>query len=108
MSISDHEQTFTPEPADKSKIRHIIKVMLILAVVTCIEFVFAFTMPKGYLLTSIFVLLTIVKAFYIVSEFMHLGHEVKALIWSIILPLIFVVWLIIALIYEGELLHSYF
>ena len=108
MSTSEEQQTFTPEPADKAKIRHIVKVMLILAFVTCIEFVFAFTMDRSYLLTSIFVILTIVKAFYIVSEFMHLGHEVKSLIWSIILPMIFVVWLLVALIYEGEYLHSYF
>jgi len=102
------EQTFTPEPADKAKIRHILKVMGILAFVTAIEFLLAFTVPSGWFLTSIFVILTLVKAFYIVSEFMHLGHEVKALIWSIVLPLLFVVWLIIALIYEGEYLYSYF
>jgi cytochrome c oxidase subunit IV len=50
---------------------------------------------------SIFIGLTFVKAFYIVSEFMHLKHETKVLIWSIILPMIFVVWLVIALLYEG-------
>jgi len=42
-----------------------------------------------------------VKAFYIVSEFMHLKQETKVLIWSIIIPMIFVVWFIIALVYEG-------
>jgi cytochrome c oxidase subunit 4 len=40
----------------------------------------------------------VVKAFYIVSEFMHLGHEVKGLIYSVILPMIFIVWLIVALV----------
>lgn len=93
------------KPVDKAKVRHIIKVMLILAFVTGIEFLLAFTMPRGVLLTSLFVILTIVKAFYIVSEFMHLGHEEKSLKWSIILPLVFVVWLIIALIYEGLKLY---
>jgi cytochrome c oxidase subunit IV len=45
--------------------------------------------------------MTIVKAFYIVGEFMHLKHEVKSLIWAALLPCIFVVWLLIALITEG-------
>lgn len=90
------------KPADKSKIRKIWTVALILGVVTGIEFLFAFTMAPGTLRTSIFVGLTIVKAFYIVAEFMHLKYEVKVLIWSIILPMLFVVWLVIALLMEGN------
>jgi len=46
--------------------------------------------------------MTIVKAFYIVGEFMHLKHETKSLIWSIIVPVIFVAWLILALLLEGH------
>lgn len=72
-----------------------------MAVITAIEFVFATFLPRGPLLYFTFVALTIVKAFYIVAEFMHLKGEVKTLIWSIMIPLIFVVWLIIALLAEG-------
>jgi cytochrome c oxidase subunit 4 len=86
------------QPADKSVIWGIWKVAIILAVVTGIEYVFAFTMDAGFLRSTIFVALTIVKAFYIVSEFMHLGHEVKGLIYSIILPMMFIIWLIVALV----------
>lgn len=50
---------------------------------------------------SVFVGLTFVKAFYIVGEFMHLKHEVKTLIWSVVIPTMFIVWLVIALLYEG-------
>lgn len=89
-------------PADKNKIKRIWTVALVLAIATGIEFLFAFTMAPGTLRTAIFVGLTIVKAFYIVAEFMHLKHEVKVLIWSIILPMIFIVWLIIALLMEGN------
>ena len=89
------------QPADKAKIRHIWKVTLILAVATGIEFVIAFTMASGGLKTSLFIILTIVKAFYIVGEFMHLSHEVKSLIWTILLPMLFVVWLIVALLLQG-------
>ena len=87
--------------ADKAKIRHIWKVAGILALLTAVEFIIAFTMGSGNLRTSIFIVMTIVKAFYIVGEFMHLKYEVKALIWSILIPMIFVVWLVISLIYEG-------
>lgn len=86
------------QPADKSVIWGIWKVAIILAVVTAIEYVFAFTMDAGFLRSTIFVLLTIVKAFYIVAEFMHLGHEVKGLVYSIILPMMFIIWLIVALV----------
>ncbi len=88
-------------PADKEKIKKIWMTAGILGLVTAIEFVFAFTMAAGVLRTSIFVGLTIVKAFYIVGEFMHLKHERKVLIWSILIPMIFVVWMLIAFVYEG-------
>lgn len=89
-------------PRDSAKIKKIWMTTLILAVVTGIEFLLAFTMERGTLLTSIFVGLTLVKAFYIVAEFMHLKYEVKVLIWSIVLPMLFVVWLIVALLTEGQ------
>ena len=92
------------QPADKNKIRHIWKVAGILAVVTALEFTVAFLLPPEFriLKVSIFIIMTIIKAFYIVSEFMHLGHEVKSLIYSILIPMAFVVWLLIALLVEGN------
>ena len=82
------------------------KTFWILSGVTALEFLIAFTLHAGLLKVSIFIGLTIVKAFYIVGEFMHLKHEVKSLIWSILLPCIFVVWLLIALIWEGGSIFS--
>lgn len=86
------------QPVDKAKIRGIWKVALILFLITMIEYAFAFTMDAGTLRNVIFIGLTIVKAWFIVSEFMHLGHEVKGLIYSIILPMMFIIWLIVALV----------
>ena len=94
------------QPVNKDKVRQIWRVAIILGIVTGIEFVIAFTMDSGVTRTSIFVGLTIVKAFYIVSEFMHLKYERKVLIWSIMIPTIFVVWLIISLIYEGGAIYN--
>ena len=103
--MNTEEKKIVVQPVDKSVIRHVLKVALILFVVTVIEFIIAFTLASGGLKTSIFVVMTIVKAFYIVSEFMHLGHEEKGLRWMIIFPTILVVWLIIALLVEGTYIH---
>lgn len=90
----------------KANTKKIWRTFWILLIVTAIEFVFAFTLPRGVLLTVIFVTLTIVKAFYIVAEFMHLKHEVKTLIWSILIPLVFVIWMLVAFMIEGNAIGS--
>lgn len=88
-------------PADKKRVMQIWKVAGILGAVTAMEFVIAFSMDSGAAKTGIFIVMTIVKAFYIVGEFMHLKHEVKTLIWSVLIPMMFVLWLLIALRYES-------
>ena len=94
------------KPADPAKTKKIWKVAGILAVVTAIEFAIAFTVPAGGPRTFIFIALTIVKAFYIVAEFMHLGHERKSLIMSILLPMTFVIFLIFILWYQGTAIYN--
>lgn len=101
---SHHEQAqVTVIPPDKEKIRKLWRVAGILGIITAIEFAVAFLVPHEYkpLRVWTFVLMTIVKAAYIVGEFMHLRHEAKVLIWAILIPMIFVVWLLVALVYEG-------
>lgn len=93
-------------PADKAKIKKIWTVTLYLAIATIIEFIIAFTIDAGFLKTSIFIILTIFKAFYIVGEFMHLSHEKKGLIWSIVAPLIFIVWMLVAFMIQGDAIYS--
>lgn len=92
----------------------IIRTALILAGLTAIEFLIAFTWrgasdaigisrDTGLLMkNAVFIILTLFKAFYIVGVFMHLKDEVKRLAWTILIPFIFIVWLIIALIKEGD------
>lgn len=100
--VSEESKPVVVVPPNKEKIRRIWMTALFLGVVTGIEFVIAFTMDASAFRTSLFVGLTLVKAFYIVSEFMHLKYEVKVLIWSILIPTIFIVWLLLALLIEGE------
>ena len=103
MALLEEISQVEVQPVDKSKIGKLWKIAGLLLVITIIEFIFAFSLPDNWKLMkiSIFIGLTFVKAFYIVSEFMHLKHEKKVLIWSIVLPFILVIWLVIALIYEG-------
>lgn len=77
------------------------KTFFILVGITAVEFVFVFLMKAGTLRNSIFIVLTIFKAFFIVAEFMHLKHETKGLIWTILVPFGLLVWLLVALITEG-------
>ena len=63
--------------SSKATIRNVLRVAIILGIVTGIEFVVAFSMDASIVKTVIFVLLTVVKAFYIVGDFMHLSHEKK-------------------------------
>lgn len=100
-NLHEREQEPSVIPANKEHIKKIWKTAGILALVTAVEFALAFTMPRGALLISLFIILTLVKAFYIVAEFMHLRHEVKTLIYTIIVPTVFVLWLIVALLMEG-------
>jgi caa(3)-type oxidase subunit IV len=96
----EHPQV-TVLPPNKEKIRKLWRVALVLLIFTIIEFIIAFTMGHGPLKTTIFIGLTIFKAYYIVGEFMHLKHEAKVLIWSILIPMIFVIWMLVAFVYEG-------
>ncbi|MHA7130042.1 cytochrome C oxidase subunit IV family protein [Algoriphagus namhaensis] len=102
MEIQQNKSTLEVTPRNNEKIKKIWKTALIMALITAAEFVMAFTLPRGILLYVLFILLTIWKAKYIMMDFMHLGDEVKPLFYSIIVPLIFLVWLLIALAKEGS------
>jgi len=101
MAHHSHEPEVIVLPPDKEKIKKLWTVAGILGVITAFEFLIAFSMGHGPLKTSIFVVMTIVKAAYIVGEFMHLRHESKVLLWSILIPMCFVVWMLVAFVYEG-------
>ncbi|MEJ7625700.1 MAG: cytochrome C oxidase subunit IV family protein [Ferruginibacter sp.] len=47
-------------------------------------------------------ILTLAKAYYIVSIFMHLGHEIRNFIMTIIVPLSLFIWFIIAFLWDGN------
>jgi cytochrome c oxidase subunit IV len=103
MAHHEESRPITVIPPDKEKIKKLCKVAGILGLITAIEFGVAFLVPHEFQNTRVwlFIAMTIVKAAYIVGEFMHLRHEAKVLIWAILIPMLFVIWLLIALVYEG-------
>jgi len=85
-----------------SKKSEIFKVFVVLSILTAIEFVLAFAMNAGVARTIIFLVLTVFKAAGIVLYFMHMKHELKRLMYSVILPLVFIVYLVALLIIETQ------
>lgn len=88
------------------------RVFWILLFVTAVEVILGIIKPviltdNSFLGTSllnlIFIILTIIKAAYIVMEFMHLGDEVKGLKLSILLPAVVLIpYLMFILLNEGN------
>ena len=97
------------EPSfDKKAIWRTFRVLL---VITLVELVLAigyykitFSNPHlvKHVLNGVFIILTLTKAFYIIAEFMHLGHEIKNLILTLAMPALLFVWFIIAFLWDGN------
>jgi cytochrome c oxidase subunit IV len=82
-------------------------VFWILLGITAIEFLIALVIiPKGImgqgLGNIIYIVLTLMKAFYIVAYFMHLKFEKIGLIYSIIVPTVFIIFFVSWMLYEGN------
>ncbi len=58
--------------------------------------------PPKYVLNGIYMILTLAKAFYIIAEFMHLRHEIKNLIMSLVFPAMLFIWFLIAFLWDGN------
>lgn len=102
-SASDsHSHGHDDHLAGRAQRKRIWIVFWVLFAITALEFLVAFTVERGLFRNMTFILMTLVKAFYIVAEFMHLKHEVKNLIITILVPVMFVLWLILALLLEGN------
>jgi cytochrome c oxidase subunit IV len=88
--------------------KEIMKVTLILSVLTLIELGLGYAMigmEDGFmkhLIKGIICILMLAKAFYIVGYFMHLKHEVRNLIMTVIVPLFLFIWFILAFLADGN------
>jgi len=87
------------------------KIIIILAIITIAEVLFAL-LGKGYLkegiefppfiMGSVMIIMSIVKAYLIIFEFMHMKYEAPGLVKSVLLPTLLLVWGIIAFTWEGS------
>ena len=100
--LSHHHDINSPE--SKAQVKKIWKVFWILLVITVAEVIvgmfFSHHLPLA-LVAFFFLGLTVLKAGYIVSIFMHLGDEVRSLIATVLIPLLLFVWFIIAFLADG-------
>jgi cytochrome c oxidase subunit IV len=104
--MSDHAPTGT---------KWIWNIFWLLLVVTTVEVGLGIVQPEFLeaqvlgtrVLNHIFIILTLVKAYYIVAYFMHLKYERKNLQWIIYLPmLILIPYLTFILLTEGTYIEA--
>ena len=107
------EVTFEHHHSDEEFKKRVKKTTILLSVITIIELAIGLTIyslhksdvNRDFLILAIkgvVCILTIAKAYYIVSVFMHLGDEIRNMIMTIVVPLMLFIWFIIAFIYEGN------
>jgi cytochrome c oxidase subunit IV len=87
--------------------KRIWNVFFVLLAITCVEFFIAlFLVPHGYTTyhtaNPIYIVLTLLKAFYIVGYFMHLKFERTSLVFAIVVPVLFIIGLILVLTNESH------
>jgi cytochrome c oxidase subunit 4 len=100
----------------ESNTKRIWYVFGILSLITTVEVALGIMKPEALFLNNflsmsllnwIFIILTVVKAYYIVWAFMHLEGETKGLRWSIIAPLVFLIlYLCFILLIEGDYVYE--
>jgi cytochrome c oxidase subunit 4 len=95
---------------DRSFRKKVIRTTVILSVITVIELglgllLYALNLPDDFrrlLIKGVIIILSLAKAFYIVSIFMHLGDEIRNMIMTIVVPLMLFIWFILAFILDGN------
>ncbi len=104
------EVTFHHHKDDKSFKKKIIKTTVILSVITIVELglgllMYALDLPddlRRLMLKGVIIILSLAKAYFIVSIFMHLGDEIRNMILTIVIPLLLFIWFILAFILDGN------
>ncbi len=103
--MSHHHGESIKSEGSKKQVSRIMKVTVLLTIITIVEVGLGLTGGKmgvpHAITATLFLLMTIFKAAYIVKVFMHLGDEVKNMIITVMIPLTLFVWFIIAFLADG-------
>lgn len=96
---------------EKSK-KDATKYILILAAITIFEVIVALTgkghlfggklMFPGIYLALAMIVMSLIKAYLIVYEFMHMKYEMPGMVKSVLLPTALLIWAVVAFFYEGN------
>ncbi len=102
--------------AHESNTKRIWMVFALLSVVTIVEVILGIIKPEALymrnmlgmnLLNWIFIILTLVKAYYIVWAFMHMEGERVSLRWSVVSSVVFLVlYLMFILLVEADYIYG--
>lgn len=112
--MTQHDNTIAPEEHGQDMgVKRIWQVFGILLFLTAIEFLVALgfvhhwgLVQKGLALNVFYIVLTLIKAYYIVAYFMHLKFEKKGFILCCTVVFAFIVYFIILVLLEGHFLNS--
>lgn len=112
--MSSHEEHGHPLPEAEYKkgVGEVGKMIIFLGILTVVEVLFALWWdtsmhwPKRPL-NVILILMSLVKAVAIMAVFMHVKHEKKGFILTIAIPFLFLIWAIIAFLWEGNCWRHY-
>ena len=107
------EITFVQHHDNTEFNRRIRKTTIILSVLTLIELgigLSVYTIHKGehplpllvLMFKGLICIMTLAKAFFIVSVFMHLGDEIRNMVMTIVVPLMLFIWFIAAFLWDGN------
>ena len=115
MAIEHKLSIFRGRLKFKSVTQKIWGVLIFLSIVTIVEVVLGIFKPQVLmntflgmkLLNWIFIILTIIKAYYIAWDFMHLRDERRSFTNSIVLPLLILIpYLIFILLLEADYIYN--
>jgi hypothetical protein len=109
QQLASDEITFATHHDDSSFYATVKRVTIILSIVTIVELALGlliYKMGEGsplaiLLIKGIITILSLAKAFYITSYFMHLGDEIRNFIMTIVVPLMLFIWFIAAFLIDG-------
>ncbi len=112
-NVISSEMTFQHHTEDAEFRKRVRSTTIKLSIITVFELglgLTIYTIHKGenpsHLLVLMFkgliCIMTLAKAFWIVSVFMHLGDEIRNMIMTIVVPLMLFIWFIAAFIIDGN------
>jgi cytochrome c oxidase subunit IV len=104
------EVTFAPHHASDAEFKkRVWKTTILLSVITVIELGLGFLMyatdyshTVDLFIKGVIIILSLAKAGYIISIFMHLGDEIRNFIMTVAVPILLFIWFILAFILDGK------